>query len=67
MNNMLHKHRWVSNTPLASSWRRRPEDVRAALALPETVPLFLARRPGAGVDRDALLVLVQHALALAQR
>lgn len=42
------------------------DDVRAALALPESVPLFLTDARERTSTRDALLTLVTHALSLAR-
>lgn len=44
----------------------RTEDVRAALALSESVPLFLTDARDRASTRDALLALVTHALSLAR-
>ncbi|MFN8051331.1 MAG: ATP/GTP-binding protein [Acidimicrobiales bacterium] len=43
------------------------DDIRHALALPESVPLFLTDARVRAATRDALLTLVQHALSMARR
>ncbi len=45
----------------------RVEDIRAALALAESVPLFLTDARVRTATRDTLLTLVQHALSIATR